>query len=202
MVVILFVCAWGKEIWMVRHCDKPTSGDSDCCSSEGYARSTGWADYFKERIDISSTGFVSSTYKESSPSCVSGLAPENTSSKCQGSQRMFLTSSYLAEGMHYSGSINTDYCTGKSSDASNVASYMSKQKETQLLVWNHEQIPDVINALGINLSAWPSDLDDVYNIVFRVSGGDLQYNCYDFKTDTINCVSGVDKWLADYKKIA
>ena len=188
-----------KSVWLIRHCDKPSDDSSNCCSSTGYDRAKAWASYFKGLINSDSTAFVASNYADQG-SCKKTLgSPSPTYPACQHSQRMWLTASEITNQMGLENSlINTDYCTADS--MKDVAKLVEKQSSESLVVWEHKQIPDIINELGVKLSAWPDNLDYVYNLVFRVSngGGLLEYTCYNYDDGSDKCDKGVDSWLKNY----
>lgn len=205
-VCVARVVLGAKDVWVIRHCDKPSDDSSDCCSSQGEARAQGWAAYFKSQgvsSSSSSLNVVTSNFelKSSSSLCIKGVSPANTDDSCQGSQRMYDTAFLLAQEMSYQGSLSSKYCSGND-DGPKVASYVKSQPQaSQLVVWEHKQIVDIIRGFGINLSSWPSDLDDTYNIVFHVelsSPAVLSYSCYNYQNGSNKCDSGVTSWLRDY----
>ena len=193
-----------KAVWLIRHCDKSSDDSDPCCTSKGYDRARGWAEYFKSRLTPSATGFVSSTYKSDQDTCKKTAGtPTNTYSACQHSQRMWLTASELVNQLGVSEtSINTDYCTSDS--MKDVAKLAEGQKEKEaLIVWEHNQLVDIIKDLGVGkMSDWPDNLDDVYSLVFRVENGTMEYACYDYSNGSSECPSGVDDWLGkDFNKM-
>ena len=197
-LLVLVHVSGSKSVWFIRHCDKPSDGSSDCCSSAGYDRAKAWASYFKGLINTDNTAFVASNYADQG-SCKKTLgSPSPTDPACQHSQRMWLTAKEITNQMGLDNtSINTDYCT--EDPMKDVAKLIEKQASETLVVWEHKQIPDIINELGVKLSSWPDNLDDVYNLVFRVSnGGSLEYTCYNYDDGSDKCDNGVDAWLQKY----
>ena len=198
-----------SEIWFIRHCDKPQDDDnSPCCSSTGYDRAKGWPNYFKGKLGSNSI-VLTSNFKESDDygDCKKGVEPSSTDGSCQHSQRMYITAYDIAEGLGFSTeNMVTDYCSGSKSAPDDVASYLQKAlSRSQLVVWEHKQIPDIITGLGIKLDAWPSELSDVYNIVFRIQdvGGDavMQYTCYNYEDGSEKCSKDTENWLASFDQI-
>lgn len=116
---------------------------------------------------------------------------------------MYDTAFLLAKEMSYQGSISSKYCSGND-DASKVASYAESQPQaSQLIVWEHHQLVDIIRGFGIDLSSWPSSLDDTYNIAFHVelsSPAVLSYSCYNYQDGGNQCDPGVTLWLKDYEQ--
>jgi hypothetical protein len=203
------VCVSAQQtIWLIRHCDKPATGKSPCCSSQGFDRASGWGSYFTQGV-LDGAGFLASNYKDPTNTvCRAGITPPSKiKGTCQSSQRMYLLAYLLAQKVgHPTNAINTQWCSGLNQEPQ-VASYLQGQKKNQLVVWEHGEIPDIISGFGINIGAWPKTLD-VYNIVFRLQrfsskgGWVLTWGCFNYQTKTTTCEAGASAWLSGFGHIS
>ena len=214
-----------NNLWIIRHCDKPKDKRNPCCSNEGYTRSEKWADYFQKYIVYGTEiNMLSSNYRDTRKICIADTNYTNTTTnnRCQKSQRMALTTHYLTKKLleHYTiynktqiERQNNPFCVGSSEK---IVSYVkekisstSKNKNVNknvntntqfILVWEHNEIIDIIRQFGIHIDKWKHKIKNNYDIVFLIDieKKQLYYSCYNYNN---TCSLYVDKWLSKFKKI-
>jgi len=189
-----------ENIWLIRHCDKTINDNNPCCSNYGYDRANNWHEYFERYID-SSPYIYASNYNEEKTCIVNYYYKSN--SDCQKSQRMFLTAQAIHDTFnHIKNDVNIDYCTGQYVDL--VKSLDDISNKQVIIVWEHKEIVDIINYIGIKLDEWPKDAADEYNVVFMIdiNKNQLYYDCYNWEDDDVKCSNVINDWLYKYESIS
>jgi len=188
------------HIWLIRHCDKTNDSDDPCCSQYGYQRADNWYKYFSKYIHLkSSIQIYASNYNEKKQCIANNDYKPNSS--CQKSQRMFITGLSINDKMTPGQKINIDYCIGEYKDL--VDTIESGSENEAIVVWEHKEIVNIINRLGIALSDWPDSASEEYNVVFMVDYNKqrLYYDCYNFIDGTNKCSDQISSWLKNYGSI-
>lgn len=189
------------KVWLIRHCDKTTDSENPCCSQYGYQRADNWYKYFNRYIHPkSSIQIYASNYNEKKQ-CIANN-DYKTNSSCQKSQRMFITGLAINDKMTPGQKINIDYCIGEYKEL--VDTIESSDFNEDIIVWEHKEIVNIINRLGIGLSDWPDSASEEYNVVFMVDYNKqrLYYDCYNFIDGTHSCSDQISSWLKKYDSIS
>jgi hypothetical protein len=143
-----------QRIVLIRHAEKPLNGNNLSCS--GFNRSLKLVGLLKEKFGIPDYIFV--------PSPGTGKQTKNL--------RMLQTALPLAT--KYNLAINTKYAVN---DVNQMAREVSKRRGTILIVWEHNQLPAIARALGVQMSElyWASnDYDSIWIISYNHSKTKLQ----------------------------
>jgi hypothetical protein len=143
-----------QRIVLIRHAEKPLNGDNLSCI--GFNRSLKLVGLLKEKFGIPDYIFV--------PSPGTGKQTKNL--------RMLQTALPLAT--KYNLAINTKYAV---KDVNQMAKEVSKRLGTILVIWEHNQLPALARALGVQTSElhWASDdYDSIWIISYKHSKAKLQ----------------------------
>ena len=109
----------------------------------------------------------------------------NPNPTCQKSQRMFLTAYNLHKSFESNdimSNINAKFCIGEYNALMNeIEDNINKQI---VIIWEHNEIIDIIRFLGIKIDKWKNKFDDISDIIFMIDeNNDLYYDCYDFENN-------------------
>jgi len=199
-VLFLMLGSSFSLVWLIRHCDKTSDSEDPCCSQYGYQRADNWYKYFDKYIHRkSSIQIYASNYNEKKQCIANNDYKPNSS--CQKSQRMFITGLSINNKMTPGQKINIDYCIGEYKEL--VDTIESSNSNEAIVVWEHNEIVNIINKLGISLSDWPDSASEEYNVVFMVDYNKqrLYYECYNFIDGTNTCSDQINSWLQKYDSI-
>jgi len=189
------------NIWLIRHCDKPSDKTNPCCTNYGYDRANNWYNYFNQYIE-SEPYIYASNYNEKKQCTVSNYYISD--SECQKSQRMFLTAQAISDSINYmKDDVNIDFCTGQYADLIDTTNTI--KNNDIIIVWEHTEIVDMINYIGIDIEKWPDDANHEYNVVFMIDMNDqptLYYDCYNWENRDTICSPVIDKWLKKHDRIS
>lgn len=222
-------CSFALErIWIIRHCDKPSNKNNPCCSEIGYKRANAWYQYFQTYLKKDDKIKIITSNYDFKKSCIpQGLPLINTAtpnSQCQKSQRMWITGYYIFSNLRVNmkfqlhNQINSEYCVGQYKEM--LHHIMNKDTETTdaIIVWEHNEIIDIIRHLGIKIDPWKND--NIYDIVFMIQlhnktstsharflkhfqpKNKLYYDCYSIEKDGDTCEKTASTWLKKTKKIS
>jgi hypothetical protein len=184
---------------MIRHCDK-ANDENPCCSSLGYERANAWHIVFDTLI-TESLLHIYAPSADYSTLCKPNLELMKDSS-CQKSQRMGITAMLIQYNINIPATMHFNYCSGDHHDLVQDINHNKKKIENALVVWQHSEMVDMVNDWGVSLSSWPENLDDIYNLIFKLDftsdPPSLSYNCYDFQHDVMQCDDRVTAWLSGY----
>ncbi|AGH94542.1 histidine phosphatase family protein [Pseudobdellovibrio exovorus] len=147
--------AWAEpsDIYVIRHAEKPNDDSQTHLSKKGYERAQALVQVFSSE---------NSRFKV--PQVIVAQHPR----KKKGSIRSIETAAPLAESLGLE--VDTSF---EVKDALNMARHVLSSDETDgkvvLIVWGHDEIPDIAKAFGAkNLSYWRSqDFDRVWYFKFR-----------------------------------
>jgi len=208
LLILLHVTHGLDKIWLLRHCDKPDNVRNDCCSNNGYARSNHWHLYFERyffplgqnKIKIYTSNFHSSKTNI----CIHNINHIDDKT-CQHSQRMYLTSNYLYNSLNkqnITSIINFDYCVGSYVDMIHNINNITNYTDI-IIVWEHQEIVDIINYFNIKIDKWPHKLEDNYDIIFMIDlqTNKLYYDFFDYKNNIIIHNQNIDNWLTNISTI-
>ena len=155
-----------------------------------------------ERIQIYSSNFNENKV------CIPHMK-YNPNPTCQKSQRMFLTAYNLHKSFESNdimSNINAKFCIGEYNALMNeIEDSTNKQI---VIIWEHNEIIDIIRFLGIKIDKWKNKFDDIYDIIFMIDeNNDLYYDCYDFENNVTGCNhysnnQDFQKWLSDFPMIS
>jgi hypothetical protein len=172
-----YIFTKSHNIWIIRHCDKPKNRNNPCCSEDGYQRSKYWLPYFqnkinnKEKVQIISSGF------NDKYNCID--LSSYTKNSCQKSQRMFLTSHFIYSSMNktYSVEYINHFCIG---DTYKITNFVKNNPFDTIIVWEHNEIIDIIRMFDYKVDDWPNHLKNMYDIIFMMdmTNSLLFYDCY------------------------
>lgn len=179
-----------QNIYIIRHCDKDLTVSKDGCGTQGYERAKKWMDFFKSK-NLSSPIFYafgfkltdckkSAVAKGRTNACPGNVetvvvatketCPEFNYTKCSSSQRAVLTICPLATS--FDSEVITEFCTGKETDLVDDV-YKQNAASDIVIVWEHNAIIDIFNALATKFSIkktytpWGKN-DDMYNLLFTI----------------------------------
>jgi hypothetical protein len=188
-----------KNLWIIRHCDKGNHNSDPCCNINGYERSKNWYNYFNLYIKNNCYIYGANYNNDDNDKCIN-INGYQTNKNCQKSQRMFLTSLYIFYTFENIQNLNINYCIGDYKDLTKSA--YKQEYDNVIIVWEHDEIIDIINYIGIDLEKWPNDIDG-YNLVFMVNidSNKLYYDCYNFEDNNIICDKKTNNWLKKYEHI-
>jgi hypothetical protein len=193
------------RLWLIRHCDKITD-NNPCCSQTGYDRANHWYLYLKVFIDPLKLGIYTSNYNEYKQCIIDKNFKTNPN--CQKSQRMYLTANAIREQYINTDSsllipINTNYCIGDYKDLLQEIKINTENYRDIIIVWEHNEIIEIIRDFGIEIKKWHNRWDDVYNLIFMIDieQQKLYYDCYNFETDTYHCLDDIQDWLFYHDRI-
>jgi len=195
--------SFSKNIWLLRHCDKPLDNPNNpCCSEDGYARSYNWSRYFMQYLPQDTSFQMYASGYNAHKICINeninkfeNNEDKNMSRKnCQKSQRMYLTAKIINQTF-YESNINTDYCVGEV-DAL-IEQIRRDSNPNILIIWEHEEIIEIIHKLGVYISSWKNKWKNIYNLVFLLDTTKkmLYYDCLG------KCDRSVDHWLRYFIKV-
>ena len=183
-----------------RHLRTTNTSTTDCCSDIGYSRNEGWARFFLYETEFPQ--IYASNYNHNNNQMCMPIPDDIITHKktCQKSQRMVLTAATIHQTMHLTAPINTDYCIG---EAPALIREIHKSKSKNIIVvWEHNEIVEMIRYLGFRIPQWPHQLRNVYNIMFLYENDRLHYGCYDYLNNTItDCDWRVSRWLTDIPRL-
>lgn len=136
----------GLRIILIRHGEKPTTGDNLSCS--GLNRALKLPEVIKAKYGIPDEIFV--------PAPATGKVTKNV--------RMLQTAAPFA--VKYNLSVNTNYAVDESDK---VAKALQKRSGTILVIWEHKELAAIAQALGVNgkLKWSPDDYDGIWLITFK-----------------------------------
>jgi hypothetical protein len=193
------------KIWLIRHCDKPNSETNPCCSELGYERAKNWHHYFKTQLHKKSIVKLYASNFNEKKVCVNNILYK-PDSKCQKSQRMFLTAFYLREKLNnhllFQEDINSHYCIGEKNKL--IDNILKNQSVSDVIVvWEHKEIISIIRHFGISIKKWRNQIQNNYDIVFMIDlkTKQLFYDCFDFMKNITTCPDNVNNWLHNINKI-
>ena len=168
-LLLFIICTHAFErLWIIRHCDKP-DGNNPCCSQTGYQRALFWSQYLSDKITNSSTVYFISSGSSSHKKCSSNRTIDT---RCQKSERLALTSSIIRKNLYLPSLISKDFCVG---DTNKLLKAINQSTQTDvILVWEHNEILEIIHKLGWRLKKWPKE--DEYNIIFLIENNHLYYD--------------------------
>lgn len=156
----------GLKVVIIRHGEKPSSGDNLSCQGENRALAIPAVLYGK-------FGKPDYTY-----------VPSMDMDKSTSHARMFQTITPFA--VKYNLTINSKYDEKSYSD---VAKSVLKKSGTVMLVWEHSAIPDVASALGVkNPPQWSdSDFDSIWVITYTTGKAALDTSNQEGLTPSATC---------------
>lgn len=153
----LFGANWAfaepSDIYVIRHAEKPNDDSKPHLSKKGYERA-------QALIQV----FSSEGTRFKVPQVIVAQHPR----KKNGSIRAIETATPLAEALGLE--VDTSF---KVKDSVNMAEHVLSSTETEdkvvLIVWGHDEIPEIANTFGSkNLSSWSSQTyDRVWHFKFR-----------------------------------
>jgi hypothetical protein len=201
----------GNKIWLLRHCDMPSSL-SPCCSSIGYKRNKLLGDFLSEKISepvlVMASGYIyeKACQEVSNLTIVphmSSLLKMSSAFGCKKTQRMYLTAyaMYYHLGDKVIGEVNTDFCVGQERQ---MVAFLKKHvlnnlKVDVVVVWEHNGLMDILRDFGFQISKWKNRLKEYYELVFWIDLdlGDWGYECFDFRMNGTGtgCSQSVVEWL-------
>jgi hypothetical protein len=165
-------------VWIIRHCDKPPTGD--VCNKQGYLRARLLAG-LTGRCAVSSSmcnnacvgtfsgGFWDRTLQGHAPTAIYAAVPTAINSLCTDtSNRMCLIMDPTAQS--YGMEVNGDGALFCDTDNVGMAQWIESNNPTGdvLVAWEHTNIPHLITALGVNCPVWPHTARNRFDLVFRV----------------------------------
>jgi ABC-type antimicrobial peptide transport system permease subunit len=116
---------------------------------------------------------------------------------------MFLTAQAISDSLNYvKDDINIDFCTGQYTEL--IDTTHNIPNNDVIIVWEHKEIVDMINYIGIDLDKWPDEANEEYNVVFMINihQPTLYYECYNWENRDKTCSPSIDKWLKKYDRIS
>ena len=203
------------RIWLIRHCDKPSRGD--CCNPVGYERSILWSNYFNSHLSLSPSPSILEGMEGPSKLEGEGLfivtagyddkrlcIPKETGyeSRCQHSQRMYITASSLARNLAVDLSIKIPldyyYCIGEYRSMIKMV-YERKEKDV-IIVWEHNEIVEIIRYLGISIDDWKHKYEDNYAQVFMYDNVNIKLYIDSLDNTTVGYnYPNIDQYFTDKK---
>ena len=135
----------GLKVVIIRHGEKPKDGDNLNC--QGFNRSLALPKVLFGKFGTASTILV--------PTVKAGIQTKQS--------RMFQTISPYA--VKYAININSSY---DDNDVKDVAADVKSRTGVVILVWEHNNIPKLAKALGVqNVTGWPnSDFDSIWVVTY------------------------------------
>lgn len=135
------------KVVLIRHAEKPDNGYNLSCA--GFNRALKLPEVLKSKFGIPNYIFV----------------PSPSTGKQTTNGRMLQT--ILPFAVKYNLAINTNYDVD---DVANLVQKISTRTGTVLVVWEHKQLPKILDLLGIkgspNLKWAPDDFDSIYIVTF------------------------------------
>jgi len=181
------------DIWFIRHCDKDAHSGNDC-SIKGYDRARNWANYPPFSSMQEPPIIITSSYRRNKeyPFCR------------QRSERMYITSHILHDTLQLTSDVDANHCVGEGKHV--LREIVAKKPKNVIVVWEHDEIIEMIRMLGIPLTKWKNRWRDEYGIVFRIQLSDsstLSYDCFSYTSPNTSCITKdmQQTWLAPFIKI-
>jgi hypothetical protein len=209
-ILSIFQFLWSvlgvERIWFIRHCDKQND-NNPCCSDDGYLRTKTWNSYFEKYIPYENKIKLITSDFSGDFVCVhhdNFTLLSSTTRKCQQSQRMYLTTHYLYESMKLKYSldgINYKFCIRSGLEMIKSVLEMYEEYDDLIVVWEHNEIIEMIRFFDIYIKRWSIHAIDRYDIIFMVSLKDsklyVDYNPdYDNKSLAVNITDSIySNWL-------
>ncbi|NCD71660.1 histidine phosphatase family protein [Mucilaginibacter agri] len=135
------------KVVLIRHAEKPDNGYNLSCT--GFNRALKLPEVLKSKFGIPNYIFV----------------PSPSTGKQTTNGRMMQT--VLPFAVKYNLAINTNYDVD---DVANLVQKINTRTGTVLVVWEHKQLPKILDLLGIkgspNLKWAPDDYDSIYIVTF------------------------------------
>jgi hypothetical protein len=133
------------KVVIIRHGEKPADGDNLSC--QGQNRALQLASLLHQKINVPDYTYV----------------PALKTDKATTHSRMFQTVTPFA--VKYNLTINSKY---SGDDFAEISKSVFKKSGTVLMVWNHSEIADLANALGVkNAPQWEdTDFDSMWMITY------------------------------------
>jgi hypothetical protein len=147
-----FLSAQPQRIVIIRHGEKPQSGDNLSCA--GLNRSLALPNVIDKKIGAVTAIFV----------------PSLKNAHSTGNARMYQT--VVPYAIRHNLPINSKY---EVDDVNGLVAALRKQQGTVLVVWEHRHIDNIAKALGIqNAQKWDeSDFDSIWVINLKTGGAQL-----------------------------
>ena len=136
-----------RQVVIIRHAEKPDKGDNLSC--QGLNRALALPAMLYSKYKLPDHIFV----------------PDMKSGKSTNQSRMYQT--IVPFAVKYNRDIDTRYSVD---DVKNLADAIMKISGYVLVVWEHDKIPDIVQALGIkdkDLKWKDSDYDSIWIITFK-----------------------------------
>ena len=197
-----------ERLWLLRHCDKPKDNKNPCCSEIGKERTKYWIHYFLKVFNKEkSIQFYTSNFRSNEESCMNEKMVYQTNDKCQKSQRMFYTTYYIQKefiknNFNVNPQININFCIGENS---NLLQTILKNADAtdSILIWEHDEIIDIIRKFNIQINKWKSKYRHLYDIIFMIDlkSNKLYYECFDYRNYTYYCNNEINHWLSSFQLI-
>lgn len=180
------------DVYFIRHCDKYITLESDCCSAKGIMRSRGWKDYFASKnVTVYTSGFDKT---KSKCMTVTNGTSFYQNKQCPHSQRMSDTAQIITPFY------KSNYCIG---EWEMVVKDIMREKSNALVVWEHNEIPKMINK-WLPVRKWQDSSIYDYNLVITLTTTEhtqstLSYECYDYEIQqAVSCNKDIDRWLISF----
>jgi len=195
---------------MLRHCDKPIDPRDSCCSDVGHQREQRWSTFLHRYLDKGSIIKLYASNFHSIQTCgyhIDYTLMTTTPKKhCQKSQRMY-SSAYCIkknlESLKYEviSYIDTNNCIGQETDVLHSITN-STQVTDAILIWQHDEILDIIRSYGIPIESFEKSDKNVYDIAFMVdtSSKKLYYECFQYydSSSLSSCQTAINTWLKKF----
>ena len=220
MIVMMMLCvslsciylsnAIPQRLWMIRHCDKPINDADSCCSDFGHQREQKWSIFLHKYLDQENSviEMYASNFR-TIQTCNYNINYEFMTStprkNCQRAQRMYSSAYYIKENLESLNytivkNINTNNCIGEESDVVHSINN-STQITDAILIWQHDEILQIIRSFGINANDFSKSDKYIYDVAFMldISSNKLYYECFEYYDVSVSsCSPLIHSWLNSF----
>lgn len=196
---------------MLRHCDKPIDDADSCCSDVGHQREQKWSMFLHKYLDQDDSviEMYASNFRRIQ-TCNYNINYELMSSvprkNCQRAQRMYSSAYYIKENLESLNyniikNIDTNNCIGEESAV--VQSITNSTQITDaILIWQHDEIIEIIRSFDIKMNDFSKSDKYIYDIAFMLdlSSKKLYYECFEYydSSSVSSCSPLIHSWLQSF----